>query len=215
MGASTDKTEQTRKVANSWFNAVSSGDISTAMSCLADDVEWINYTVVPGYNDIMPWIGTYHGVDAVIETFKVFTSLSEVQHEQLQNLAVDGEEAAGVVHEISLVRETNLTFEIEFVQWLTVRNGKIVRWKSYTDPSTIIRALEEKRPPVDSMTVEQNSAADRVTVWLRQIGDDNAVPARLPGGALANAHDCASVLPSCGAGADPQVFNSGLPVHRP
>jgi ketosteroid isomerase-like protein len=57
-------------------------------------------------------------------------------------LVVDGEEAAGVIHEISLVKDTGLEFEIEFIQWLTIRNGKIVRWKSYTDPSQIILALK-------------------------------------------------------------------------
>jgi hypothetical protein len=28
------------------------------------------------------------------------------------------------------------------VQWLTVRNREIVRWKSYTDPSSIISAMK-------------------------------------------------------------------------
>jgi ketosteroid isomerase-like protein len=43
-----------------------------------------------------------------------------------------------------VVKATGKAFEIEFVQWLKVRNGKIVRWKSYTDPSEIIRAMEEE-----------------------------------------------------------------------
>jgi ketosteroid isomerase-like protein len=134
-------TERTREVANRWFTALTSGDIPAAKACLDDNVEWINYTVVPGYNDIMPWIGTYHGPAAVIASLNEFLGLCEVQHEQLVKLVVDGEEAAGVIHEISLVRKTKRTFEIEFVQWLTVRDGKIVRWKSYTDPSSIIRAF--------------------------------------------------------------------------
>lgn len=90
----------------------------------------------------MPWIGTYKGVDAVVASFRMFGSLVEVQKEELVRLVVDGEEAAGVIHEISRVRDTGLQFEIEFIQWLTIRNGKIVRWKSYTDPSQIIRALQ-------------------------------------------------------------------------
>jgi ketosteroid isomerase-like protein len=39
-----------------------------------------------------------------------------------------------------------MNFEIEFVQWLKVGNGKIVRWKSYTDPAEIIRALKGDAP---------------------------------------------------------------------
>jgi ketosteroid isomerase-like protein len=90
----------------------------------------------------MPWIGTYHGRDAVIQSFGVFLSLVDVKQETLVRLIVDGEDAIGIVHEISTVKETGKDFEIEFVQWLTVRNREIVRWKSYTDPSSIISAMK-------------------------------------------------------------------------
>jgi ketosteroid isomerase-like protein len=129
-------------VARRWFDSLAGGDIQTALACLDENVEWINYRIEPEYNDLMPWIGTYHGVAQVMDTFKIFGSLVQVKKEELIKFAVDGEEAAGVIHEVSLVKDTRLEFEIEFIQWLTVRNGKIVRWKSYTDPSPIIRALK-------------------------------------------------------------------------
>ncbi len=134
--------KQTYEVAHKWFTALTGGDPATAFSCVDENVEWINYTIVPGVNDIMPWIGTYHGVEAVRKSFQVFTGLVEVQLEELVKMIVEGEEAAGVIHERSRVKETGLEFEIEFIQWLTIRNGKIVRWKSYTDPSPIIVALK-------------------------------------------------------------------------
>lgn len=141
MANNDSKEQSTREVAQQWFDALTQGDGDTLFSLLAEDVEWINYEVVPGLNDIMPWIGTYHGVEEVAKTFGIFTGLCEVQLEELVKLCVDGEEAAGVIHERSLVKATGLEFEIEFIQWLTIRNGKIVRWKSYTDPSPIIVAL--------------------------------------------------------------------------
>ncbi|KQV15311.1 MULTISPECIES: ankyrin repeat domain-containing protein [unclassified Kitasatospora] len=131
----------TRAVAERWFTALTTGDFPTALDCLADDVEWVNYAPVPGYNDDMPWIGTLHGKDAVLASLGVFTSLVEVGEEVLVRLSVDGENAAGVIHERSVVKENGLPFEIEFIQWLTVRDGRIIRWKSYTDPSEIVRAL--------------------------------------------------------------------------
>lgn len=136
-----DLTEETRKVAQRWFDALSGGDFDTALATLAEDVEWINYTPVPGYNDDMKWIGSYRGRDAVLDTLKIFTEAVEVKFEKLTDLVVDGTQAAGVIHEVSVVRETGVEFEIEFIQLLSVRGGKIVRWKSYTDPSRIIRAL--------------------------------------------------------------------------
>lgn len=144
--------DTTQEVARRWFDALLKGDIDAAAACLDDDVEWINYKVVPGYNDVMPWIGTYRGPKQVFETFKIFTDLVSVQKEELVRLVVEGEEAAGVIHETSVVKETGCSFEIEFVQWLTIRHGKIVRWKSYTDPSPILAAFagsveQAARPP--------------------------------------------------------------------
>ncbi|MGE3908661.1 MAG: ankyrin repeat domain-containing protein [Chloroflexota bacterium] len=131
----------TRSVAERWFAALTGGDIAAALACLAPDVEWINYTPVPGYNDAMPWIGTQHGPDAVLESFKVFRSVCEPQDERVVTLVVDGENAAAVIAESGIVPATGLDYDIEFIQWLTVRDGKIVRWKSYTDPSSIVRAI--------------------------------------------------------------------------
>ncbi|MFJ5261683.1 nuclear transport factor 2 family protein [Streptomyces sp. NPDC088387] len=134
-------TEETRKVAQQWFDALTGGDFETALNTLDENVEWINYTPIPGYNDDMKWIGTVQGREAVLGTLQIFTGAVDVKFEKLVNLVVDGTQAAGVIQEVSVVKETGVEFQIEFIQWLTVRNGRIVRWKSYTDPSSIIRAL--------------------------------------------------------------------------
>ncbi|MEU7164138.1 nuclear transport factor 2 family protein [Streptomyces morookaense] len=135
-------TDSTRETATGWFAALASGDADRAMEYLADDVEWINYTPVPGYNDRMAWIGTCHGRKEVMESFKVFLGQVDVLGEDIVELVVQDDQAMGVVRERSVVRRTGRPFEIEFVQWLTVRDGKIVRWKSFTDPSQILRALQ-------------------------------------------------------------------------
>ncbi|WBP85155.1 nuclear transport factor 2 family protein [Kitasatospora cathayae] len=132
----------TREIATGWFAALTSGDFERALNYLADDVEWINYTPVPDWNDAMPWIGTLRGKAAVKDSLGVFAGLVELGKEELIELVVDGEQAMGVLYERSTVRKTGMAFEIEFIQWLTVRDGKIVRWKSFTDPSQILRAIK-------------------------------------------------------------------------
>ncbi|MFI9153567.1 nuclear transport factor 2 family protein [Streptomyces sp. NPDC053367] len=139
-------TEETRKVARTWFEALTSGDFETALNTLDENVEWINYSIVPGYNDDMKWIGTVHGREAVLGTLQIFTGAVDVKSERLINLVADGDQAFGVIDEVSVVKETGVEFHIEFIQSLTVRDGKIVRWKSYTDPSEIIRALRGDKP---------------------------------------------------------------------
>jgi hypothetical protein len=44
--------------------------------------------------------------------------------------------------EAKVVKAIGMALEIEFVQWMKVQNGKIVLWKSCSDPSEIVRALE-------------------------------------------------------------------------
>ena len=145
MSRTAELTRSTRAVAEGWVAALIKHDLDTALSLLAPDVEFVNYTPIPGYNDDMKWIGTYHGREAVLASLKVFAGQCEVHDEKLVKLVVEGNEAMAVVHEISAARATGVEFEVEFIQWLTVRDGQIVRWKSFTDPSSIVRALRGDR----------------------------------------------------------------------
>lgn len=131
----------TRQVALAWFGHVCQGRMAQAKELLADDVEWINFTGVPGHHDCMPWHGTYHGPDAVLASFATFTSVCSVRSKQLRQLVVEGPYAVGTVHETGTAKGSGAAFEIEYIEHLTVRDGRISRWKSYTDPSSIIRAL--------------------------------------------------------------------------
>lgn len=140
-------TATTRTIAERWFGALAAGDVEAALDLMSADVEFVNYDPVPGYNDDMPWIGTYVGPQAVADSFGVFARTVEVGDEELAQLVVSGENAVGLIRERSTVRATGGEFRIEFVQWLTVRDGKIVRWKSYTDPSEIIRAMRGDAAP--------------------------------------------------------------------
>lgn len=141
MTVSQDLSTATEIVARRWFDALTSGAGENAIEMLADDVEFVNYWPVPGYNTDMSWIGTWRGKDQVRESFRLFLEAVEVKEEEMVRLAVQGEHAAGVIRERSTVRATGVDFRIEFVQWLTVRDNRIVRWTSYTDPSEILRAL--------------------------------------------------------------------------
>jgi hypothetical protein len=145
MSRTAELTRSTRAVAEGWVAALIKHDLDTALSLLAPDVEFVNYTPIPGYNDDMKWIGTYHGREAVLASLEVFAGQCEVHDEKLVKLVVEGNEAMAVVHEVSVARATGVEFEVEFIQWLTVRDGQIVRWKSFTDPSSIVRALRGDR----------------------------------------------------------------------
>jgi ankyrin repeat protein/ketosteroid isomerase-like protein len=133
--------QETRQIARQWFDALDRGDIETALSCLADDVEWINLPKIPGVSDIVPWLGTCHGVAEVAESFRIRDAVVEVKVFKPLDLVVQGEQAVGTVRDYALVKSTGQFFDIEFASWFHVRGGKIVKWKSYCDPSPIIAAF--------------------------------------------------------------------------
>lgn len=132
---------ETQQVTKKWFNALDKADYATAMSCLADDIEWINLQPVKGVSDIIPWIGTSHGVTEVTQAFQTRDRIAEVKLFEPINLVVQGDRAFGTVHDISTINATGLTFDITFATEMKVSEGKIVWWKSYCDPSPIIAAF--------------------------------------------------------------------------
>lgn len=135
------RTETTREVAREWFRLLGAGQVEDALELCAEDLEFENYLPVPGYNTAMPWIGTKRGRAETLASFGQFVAVAEVQREELVQLVVEGDTAIGIVHEVSRIRQTGRVFEIEFIQRLTVRDGVIQHWKSYTDPSPILRAM--------------------------------------------------------------------------
>ncbi len=133
--------EETQSVAQKWFEALDKADYETAMSCLAEDIEWVNLQPVPGVSDIIPWIGTSYGVEEVTKSFQVRDRIADVKLFKPLELVVQGDRAFGTVHDITTIKATGISFDITFATWMQIAGGKIVKWKSYCDPSPIIAAL--------------------------------------------------------------------------
>jgi len=141
MSAQNSMQRQTYEVVTQWFGALAKGEIDTAMACLDDNVEWTSAVSVFGAASVVPWIGSYQSRQQVVATFQSFASMVEVVNEELLHLVVQGDMAVGIVTEQAMVKATGRSFEVEFAQQMTMRDGKIVRWKSYCDPSAILAAL--------------------------------------------------------------------------
>lgn len=129
-----------------WFDALARGDGQAALNILDENVVWVNTSPEQGLSDIIPWLGEYHGRDAVAETFVIWAELSEVKDFEVRRLFVDGDEAVAVVHEVALVKPTGLHYDIEFIQRLGIENGRIVRWTSYWDTAKGIVAFRSDMP---------------------------------------------------------------------
>lgn len=123
----------TQAVVGRWFGALARGDNQAALNCLADGIVWINGPGIAGLSDIVPWLGEFHGREAVEASFVVWGQLSAVKHFEIRKLVIEGDEALAIVHEVATIKATGLDYDIEFIQRITVANDRIVAWKSYWD----------------------------------------------------------------------------------
>lgn len=162
----------THVVAQTYFDALGRGDIPVALSCLADDVEWVNLAPVPGVSDIIPWIGTCHGLAEVARSFEIRDKVVKIRMFQPLDLVIEGNMAVGTINDQATVISTGLDFDITFATWLTISNGKITHWKSYCDPSPIIAAFRGDLSARLRHAVVSNDAAE-VTGLLKGQANPN------------------------------------------
>ena len=144
------------------------------MECLADNIVWSNTRPIEGLSDIIPWLGEFHGIGEVHQTFLVWADLSEVESFELLELFINGNEAVGLVHERAKIKTTGLYYDIEFIHRLTVEHGKIVRWKSYWDTAFGITAF---RGDLNARLLKAVLAGDRHNVrqFLKYGADPNHI----------------------------------------
>jgi ketosteroid isomerase-like protein len=140
-------TEETQRLVEKWYNAITNMDIGTALSCLSDDVEWINIQPVAGISDNLPWIGTWRGADKAAKASEISRRFVDIKEAELLSLIVQGDEAVVITRESGISKATGNAFKMNQALWLKVDTsiGKIVRAKNFADPSPIIGALGGKK----------------------------------------------------------------------
>ncbi len=174
--------EQTKMVVDQWFSALASGDGSAAMTCLADNVRWINSPAkegkpggIPSLSAIIPWLGDFSNKAEVMATFGPWGERQEpIKYERLNTIYKD-DQALVLVHEVARIKATGLVYDVEFVQRIQVAGGVIVMLRAYWDTCQAVAAFRGDMP------TRLLDAAKR--------GDTNAAELVLPFGANSNQVD--------------------------
>lgn len=131
----------TRRVAESWFRNLQQGTFDEALKLVDHDISWDNIAPTPGVSDLAPWLGSYRGLPAVLKSFDVWGAHSKMlSAEVLGDLMVDGEWALAVVHEHAQCLANRNEYDLYVATRLRVRDGRIVEWRVFWDPSPLIRA---------------------------------------------------------------------------
>jgi ketosteroid isomerase-like protein len=110
------------------YDALKAGDIQRMMSYFADDVDWD----IPEVEGI-PFTGKRHGRDQVAQFFELLGQMQESRGLEVQDCIAQGDKVVAIGHYAFTVKSTGLGYEADWASLFTVENGKVTRFKEFTD----------------------------------------------------------------------------------
>jgi uncharacterized protein len=128
--------QENLQVVKNGYAAYSRGDIPGLLALLAEDIEWQS----PGAG--LPLAGTYRGHDGAANFFEKLALEMDVLDFQPREFVADGDRVLVIGWERVKVKATNRTIELDWLMAFTVLNGKIAKFREYTDTKVIAAAYE-------------------------------------------------------------------------
>lgn len=125
------------RVVQSLFERFGSGDVPGILGLLSDDVDWH----IRGPESV-PYFGPRSGHDGVLDFFgKIGTSV-EFEHLRPEEFVPAGDKVLVIGGERGRVRATGKSFENPWIMVFTLRDGKIVKFRSYEDTAAVAEAFK-------------------------------------------------------------------------
>ena len=128
--------QENLQVVKDAFAAFGRGDIPGLLALLSEDVEWHS----PGVG--LPLAGTYRGQDGVANFFQELTQEMDISDFQPREFVADGDRVLVIGWERTTLKATKRTVELDWIMAFTVRNGKIVSYRQFTDTQAIAAAYQ-------------------------------------------------------------------------
>jgi len=120
-------TAESLQIVKDGFAAFGRGDLAGLLALMADDVVW----EIPGQG--LPLAGTYRGREGVASFFHKLGEQTEIVDFQAREFVADGDRVLVVGWERVKVRATGRAVDLDWVMAFTVRNGKVVAYRQYSD----------------------------------------------------------------------------------
>jgi uncharacterized protein len=118
------------------YAAFGRGDLGALLNSLAEDVVWQH----PGPADI-PWAGARQGRDEVAEFFIAVNQHIDIEHFTPGVFVTHGDDVIVFGHESGRTRAAGRVYGTDWVHVFTVREGRVARFREYTDTATLVEAL--------------------------------------------------------------------------
>jgi ketosteroid isomerase-like protein len=113
------------------YAAFGRGDLPGLLSLLAEDVVWD----MPGEG--LPIAGSYRGRDGVASFFQKLQQEADILEFQPREFLAEGDRVLVVGWERMKIKATGRGADIDWVMAFTIRDGKIAKFREYTDTKAI------------------------------------------------------------------------------
>lgn len=113
-----------------------------ASGIMADDVEWW----VMGDPEVLPWAGTWRGIDGVNEFFARLNAEMRYDRFELEDYVADGNDVVAIISAGGTARKTGRRFDSGVIRIYTLEDGLIVRVRNYYDTHAYAQALGVAEP---------------------------------------------------------------------
>ncbi len=126
------------QVVKDTYAAFGRGDIQSILDVLSDDVEW---EAVIGAGSRIPVGGLRRGRNEVATFFQTLGETLEFPTFEPREFIAQGDKVVALGHYHGAVKGTGRSFETEWAMVFTLKNGKIARFREYTDSYGIVAAF--------------------------------------------------------------------------
>ncbi len=119
------------------YAALWQGDVEGILALLAEDVDW-QYV---GQREDIPFAGRWRGRQGMITFLNNLAESTQAGMSDPDEVMVCGEHVLTTGRRQGKVKATGRAFEADWVHLFTVRNGRIVRFREFSDTAAIAKAF--------------------------------------------------------------------------
>ena len=128
---------QNTQIVKNAYAAFQRGDIGGVLATLDDSIEW---QAVIGTEGVVPHAGVRRGTNGVAEFFQLLGGTMDFHAFEPQEFIAEGDQVAVVGKYKAQVKQTAKTIESGWVMVFTLKNGKVVRFREFTDSAQLVKA---------------------------------------------------------------------------
>ena len=129
--------ENTKRV-QKMFEAFGKGEISFILNSVADDVDW--QIVGPGE---IPHAGPHRGRDQVGKFFEQIATGSEIVKFEPKEYVAEGDKVVAFGRYAGKAKATGRSYETDWAMVFTFRDGKVIRFREYSDTANLAAAYRK------------------------------------------------------------------------